>query len=426
MTAITPLPYVLRDSPARGPVARHLGFAAALLLIGAATLVPQPGAPRADVAVFCLRCGSLGGPDLALNVVLFVPLGIALAAFGVRPVRALAIGAGISLAIELAQSLIPGRFPTLRDVLCNGTGAWLGVLVAERIAAWIAPSRATRVRLAVATGLAILLIRLTGAAFEFAPSVPPYFGHWSPDQEHLEHWTGRVTEARLDGLPVPDWQLADPAALEAAFADGFTLEITGVGGARTRELGGIVTISDGRKDELLLVGPVGDDLVVRTRRRAADLRFGGPEVRFAGLMRGATAGAPFTLRVVTSPARTCATLDREERCLDRAAFGSAWILLFTDRDVTPTARILLHTVTIVLLVFPVGLLLGGVPRSQAITAVLALLGGMLGAAWTGGLALPTAVEGSGAAAGLVAGVLLSRLVNRSVSRAVPPSGAAGH
>jgi membrane associated rhomboid family serine protease len=83
-------------------------------------------------------------------------------------------------------------------------------------------------------------------------------------------------------------------------------------------------------------------------------------------------------------------------------------------------------VTIVLLVFPVGLLLGGVPRSQAITAVLALLGGMLGAAWTGGLALPTAVEGSGAAAGLVAGVLLSRLVNRSVSRAVPPSGAAGH
>ena len=397
-----------------------------MLLIGAATLVPQPGAPQADVAVFCLRCGSLGGPDLALNVVLFVPLGIALAAFGVRPVRALAIGAGLSLAIELAQSLIPGRFPTLRDVLCNGTGAWLGVLVAERIAGWIAPSRATRVRLAVVTGSAIVLIRLTGAAFEFAPSVPPYFGHWSPDQEHLEHWTGRVSEARLDGLPVPDWRLADPAALEAAFADGFTLEITGVHGARTRELGGIVTVSDGRKDELLLVGPVGDDLVVRTRRRAADLRFGGPEVRFAGLMRGATAGTPFTLGVVASPAGTCATLDGRERCLGPAAFGSAWILLFTDRDVSPTARILLNTVTIALLVFPVGLLLGGVPRSQAITAVLALLGGMLGAGWTGGLAPPTAAEGLGALIGSVAGVLLSRLVNRSVSRAVPPVGAVGH
>jgi hypothetical protein len=131
-------------SPTRGNAAWRLGLAVALALIGVATLIPQGGGTRTDVAVLCLRCGAMGGPDLVLNVVLFVPLGVALAWWGARPGRALAIGLALSVAIEIAQLGLPGRFATLRDAACNAAGAWLGAVLALHLARWLAPSRAAR------------------------------------------------------------------------------------------------------------------------------------------------------------------------------------------------------------------------------------------------------------------------------------------
>jgi VanZ family protein len=72
--------------------------------------------------------------DLAGNVVVFVPLGAALALAlrdrptGRRVLLAALGGAGLGLVIELIQTTIPTRVAALGDWLLNAGGAFLGAL----------------------------------------------------------------------------------------------------------------------------------------------------------------------------------------------------------------------------------------------------------------------------------------------------------
>lgn len=402
-------------SPSRGNRYRRLALALVLLSIGIVTLTPEWSSPKPDLAITCVLCGDFGGPDLILNVVLFVPLGLVLAALGVRPLRTLGIALALSLAIEAIQVLLPGRSPTLRDALCNAAGGWLGAVLALRGADWIAPSRATAVRLAGAVAAAVAAVALSGWSLAYAPSDPPYFGHWSPKQEHLAHWSGRVTRAELDGLHVPDWRVADPDPLRRAIADGFDLRLEGVQAKPTPKLGGMLTISDARMHEVLLIGPDGTDLVVRVRRLAARFRFAAPEARFIGLLGRVPEGAPLVIHVLATPARTCADVNGRAACVERAPAGVAWRLLFHESAFSSAARILLDAVTFGALAFPVGLLLRGVAVSRTAVAALILAAGMVLAAGGSGLAPPTVAEWSGLAVGLVAGFVLNRLVTKARS-----------
>lgn len=404
---------IVTISASRGNRIGWLGLVAALVLVGLATLLPAWDRPKPDVAITCVLCGGLGGPDLILNVVLFVPIGLALAALGARPGRALLIGFALSLAIEIIQLVLPGRSTTLRDVLCNATGALLGAILAERLAGWLAPSRATTLRLVGATTAAVATVALSGWLMVYAVAEAPYYGHWSPEQAHLEHWSGRLSKAALDGIVVPNWDVAEPERLRREILDGFTLEIAGTGGARTTKLGGVLNLSDAAMDEVFLVGLEGDDLLVRVRRRGATFRLATPHARFRGLVREAPDGAPFSMRIDASVARTCATVNSMTDCVGPPATGTAWVFLFTDRATSTTARILLNAFTLALLAFPVGLLIRGVTTPQGWAAVGLLVVGTAVAARATGLASPTLVEWSGVACGLVAGVVLSRLVMRT-------------
>lgn len=81
--------------------------------------------------------------DVLGNVLLFVPLGLAVAgAVGpgrsptVRLAAAGGLGAGLSVAIEGVQLLVPGRATDVDDVIFNALGALVGgavLLVAERL-----------------------------------------------------------------------------------------------------------------------------------------------------------------------------------------------------------------------------------------------------------------------------------------------------
>jgi hypothetical protein len=71
-----------------------------------------------------------GRMEFSANVFLFVPLGLLLSML-VRPWPwVLAIGVGSSAIIELTQELfLPGRTGSLMDIVANGSGAVLGMLV---------------------------------------------------------------------------------------------------------------------------------------------------------------------------------------------------------------------------------------------------------------------------------------------------------
>jgi len=68
--------------------------------------------------------------DGFLNVALFLLLVAALTVAGWRPWRPIALVALLSCGVETAQLVIPGRDPSLSDVLFNTLGIALGVALA--------------------------------------------------------------------------------------------------------------------------------------------------------------------------------------------------------------------------------------------------------------------------------------------------------
>ena len=103
------------------------------------TLRPNPTV-AADLAPLTEPAADRGIPprvliSLAGNIVVFVPLGaaLALALDGLstrrRLLLATLIGAGLSLSIELLQATIPSRVTAVDDLLLNTIGTAIGALI---------------------------------------------------------------------------------------------------------------------------------------------------------------------------------------------------------------------------------------------------------------------------------------------------------
>jgi hypothetical protein len=76
--------------------------------------------------------------DALLNVLGFVPLGLLVGGGGRRTfARSLALVLVASAAIETVQLLLPQRYPSVTDLLLNGAGGALGILLARRTR-WLA------------------------------------------------------------------------------------------------------------------------------------------------------------------------------------------------------------------------------------------------------------------------------------------------
>lgn len=77
--------------------------------------------------------------DVAQNLLLFLPFGFLAVTFipsgplGIRPPAwCFLAGIGLSAGVEALQTWIPGRYPSLSDVLLNGLGALCGALWAAQ------------------------------------------------------------------------------------------------------------------------------------------------------------------------------------------------------------------------------------------------------------------------------------------------------
>ena len=144
-------------------------FAVAAILI--ATLRPV-GGDLPQGWNFALVEGDEGPAEIIQNILLFVPLGLALALGNTRTLRNIAAGALLSLAVEFTQQWIPGRDPSVGDLVFNTVGTAVGVLLARTAPRWLfAPTlRAAWLSLAAA-GLATTVWLGTGWLLE--PLLPP-------------------------------------------------------------------------------------------------------------------------------------------------------------------------------------------------------------------------------------------------------------
>lgn len=280
----------------------RIGLALSLALILGSTLVPRPGSDPLRFET-CLLCGEHGLADAFANLLLFVPLGLAL---GLRPCSTWTIGAlagFLSLALEMVQLFVPGRTASPSDLLFNVLGALLGGQLGLRLEGWavLAAKPASRICLAVGAACAGA-VALTGALLE--PSFPEsrYYGGWTPELGHLGLYRGEVLEAHVGDLPIPPGGLVeDSSAMRNRLEAGSTIHVRALAGPEVRELSPLVSLFDEQQREIVLIGPDRSDLLFRFRTRAAGLRLEHPGLLAPGVLAGIAPGDELEISIGPAP-----------------------------------------------------------------------------------------------------------------------------
>jgi hypothetical protein len=172
---------------------------------------------------------SLDSGEAVKNLLLFIPLGAALALAGIRPLRAIAIGAGLSLTVEFLQQWIPARNPNVGDLLCNTLSTAIGAGLVRSAPRWLTvpPRRAAWQSLATALAAATLWLGTgwllahpgvkTPFTLEHLGDLPHTIGQgWSMIFffEHAPAWLTRLLDATWIGgwlLGVGYWGRRHPA-----------------------------------------------------------------------------------------------------------------------------------------------------------------------------------------------------------------------
>src|SRR2546429_438237 len=182
------------------------------------------------------------------------------------------------------------------------------------------------------------------------PSLPdaPYYGQWTPSLAHLELYRGRVLDATLSGLPVTPGPIPDSRLVRdrLAAAQGFSLRVRAVAGPRTPALAALFAIYDDHEREIVLLGPDRDDLVLRFRALATELRFDQPDIRLVSALQHVRAGDTLDITVTRGGARQegdygIALNGRSTSGLG-CAVGCGWALLMYPEVFPPWLRLLLR------------------------------------------------------------------------------------
>ena len=326
----------------------------AIIVILAATLFPS-GVEQPGTGTGCLICGARGLADALLNVMLFVPLGTALALCRWSVSRSYIFAAGLSLGIELAQLFLPGRNPTPGDVLFNTLGAAFGIFAVRSATYWLLPRGMHATRLAVAAAIAGVSV-CAGIAQLLEPSFPgsTYYGQWTANLGHLEWYRGRVLEAKLGGLQIPGRRLVDSDAIRELLLEGAPLYVRAVAGPPTPALGPLLSIYDDQQREIILLGPDRGDLVFRFRTHAAALRLDQPDLRALGAIRDLPPGDTIEITVWRDPSGSYMAMSGNPTRRLGFTIGSGWGILLYPETLPAWLKMLLNGAWVAALFIPLG------------------------------------------------------------------------
>ena len=266
---------------------------AAILVL---TLAPDSDRPLGEH--FCLICGTFGGVDAVLNVLLFMPLGLGLAVAGTSPRRAILSMAVLSALIELAQLLVvPGRDATIGDLLTNSIGGALGFVLGLRFSGLIFPT--PRKAATYATSWAAVWVGAQSVfSYGFAPALPRshYYGQLARRLGHFEQFHGKVLSATVGNVRVPDTRLEDSDRVRLLLEAGAPLAAVFTPAKVSSGIAPIVRIADNAQREIALLAQTPEGFVYGVRTGADVLALRRP---FFVLIPGASNRAD--LSAATSP-----------------------------------------------------------------------------------------------------------------------------
>jgi VanZ family protein len=256
-----------------------------LVVIGLATLTPESSPRLTAVPNACTRwCGDTLLVDFLLNILIFVPLGFATRRAGASAWRAVAIGSGLSLAIELLQlSAIAGRDASVLDWIANSLGTAIGVLLAGKSAILLRPAPSAARRLLLAGVVLWLLISIAGGwAIRPAATSALQWGQRAPELADYAPFEGELLSARVNEREIPSGPLSESDELRSLMRAGSVrVDATIRPGAPTRGLAPLVRVADSDRHEILLLAQYHQDIVFKVRLHTAVARMKTPSLALA-------------------------------------------------------------------------------------------------------------------------------------------------
>ncbi|MGM0669601.1 MAG: VanZ family protein [Gemmatimonadota bacterium] len=316
----------------------------------------------------CVFCGSRATADAVLNALLFVPLGWVLGRKkGVA--RAAGIAAALSVAVELGQLFLAGRFTSLADVLANTLGAGLG--------AWGATKRRGPLEFAAL----LSFVGLMAPAFLLAPAPPEgiYYGQWTAVFGHMEPYRGRILEAHVGEIAVPSWKTPHTEQIREAVRSGAPVRLRVEAGPPPPGPAPVFSIFDHRQRGIFMLGADGDDVFVRLWRHGTTLRFSTPTRWWKDALSGVIPGDSVRIVYELGSRGPCLTIQGRKRCLTAERSVGSWSLLAPGGQ----GGLLYGAGSLIwafLLGIPLGLLT--MPRPVKGMLILGTVGAVAGVSWT--------------------------------------------
>jgi VanZ like protein len=284
---------------------------------------------------FYLTAGDAALAELLQNIILFMPLGICLTLAGVRPFRVVALGGLLSFTVEFLQQWIPGRDPSVGDIVCNTIGTALGVLllVAAPLWLWVSPHRSAwqaRITAALAvfvwygTGLLVRQVFPPGPYNILTTPRLPFFGHYKG--EVLKMTTGfQSVEVRAVAAPSPP--------------DRTSPLIAGLA----------------RNDErVLMLAVEGQDLTLRYDMPAVRWTLEQPDLRLRDGMKAVAPRDTFTAATWHDSTNICLRVNTTSRCHLGYTIGDGWKLIYYPEAWAPWMLGVINTLWMVGCVIGVG------------------------------------------------------------------------
>ncbi len=388
------------------------GFVAvSVLAILVATLRPD-GHTLPPGWTFVLASGDEAVAELIQNLLLFIPFGVALALSRNRLRILLLAGVGLSFTVEFLQQWIPGRDPSLGDIVANGLSTLLGGALVWTAPRWLHPADIRTPWLSLGAA-AIAAAAWLGTGWLFQPALPhtTYYDRWTPDIPKWPNYRGNVVWAELGPVPLADGPIGGEQDLgRTLLAAGAPLRIRAIAGPAPRGSAPLLTINDAAYRDIFIVGVDRADLVVVYRTRGAALTFDRPDLRARDALAGVQPGDTFSVVVWRYCLNTTCGLGY--------TIGDGWKLIYFPEHFPPWAQRLLNAMWVGGGLLGVGLWSRRHPASGA-AVLLAALTLALGPRVVG-LNVTPVTEWLGAALGFAVG-LAWRGRNTLSSLRAPPS-----